>query len=594
MKRAFLCVAAVIAVVASPAAQAFAAETMSVDAAMDAIVTRLYDENTLQELAALDEETILNLIRPEERKALATRHVHFDVNVPVIVSVMRETGQQTVPFWLTESGFEKTDLTVTNTEDWVYEIWQKEFPAGHIGLGINGFDKHRPHYFVAVGPQNTGDEVELTNLFPGEFDVEIMREGAYVYHDWDSLLLKDVPESLEGQKLLTTIRGRARTAHLIGGFRQTPHPSAAQPDQVVLSWVEDPTTTQTIHWRGSTKTTNGVVRYRKVDTAEQFRTADAQQTKLEDLFLANDRFCHRYETTLRDLTSGTRYEYQVGFPESNTWSETGYFKTAPAEDEAFTFIVFGDTQSIEPAKPVIDKALAEFPDAAFQMIAGDVVSTGQYRDDWDRFFHTAQYATMRWPLMPALGNHDVIDGLGAGMWRASHALPSEGPTVHTPERVFAFEYSNAHFLVLDSALSIIDQAPWIEEQLANTDADWKIAIFHFPPYNHEDPYPQIESLWGYLFDKFGLDIAFEGHYHHYLRTKPIFRGQPQPEGSDGTIHLMTIAIPGRKHKLPEDDFVAVQFSGTPVFQAIEVDGNELRCRAIDANGKVHDELVLRK
>lgn len=593
MKQAVLHVVCALALLIS-VAPAHAAETMSVDEAMDAIVTRLYEEFTSDELAALNEASILQFIRPAERDALATRHVHFQVNVPVVVSVMREIDQPTVPFWLSESGFQKTALTVTNTEDWVYEVWQKEFPAGEIGLGINGFDKHRPHYFVTVGPHDPAEDLALTELSPAEFDVAVMREGAFVYHDWDSLLLKDVPEALEGQQLLTTIRGRARTAHLIGGFRQTPYPASALPDQVVLSWTEDPKTTQTFHWRGSTDTTNGVVRYREADSNGAFESVAATRSVLEDLFLANDRYCHRYEATVRNLSPGTHYAYQVGFPETDAWSETGHFRTAPADDVPFNFIVFGDTQSIEPAKPVIDKAVDLYPDAAFQMIAGDVVSTGQYRDDWDRFFHVAQDATTRWPLMPALGNHDIIDGLGAGMWRASHALPAEGPMVHTPERTYAFEYSNALFLVLDSGLSIIEQAPWIEEQLANSDADWKIAIFHFPPYNHSDPYPEIASLWGYLFDKYGLDIAFEGHYHHYLRTKPIFSGRPQPEGSDGTVHLMTIAIPGRERKLPSADFVAAQFTGIPVFEAIEINGKELRCRTIDRDGNLRDEFKLRK
>ncbi|MEZ4904972.1 MAG: hypothetical protein R2822_26070 [Spirosomataceae bacterium] len=51
-----------------------------------------------------------------------------------------------------------------------------------------------------------------------------MKVGAFTYHDWDDLTLSEVPVSLQGQILFSTIRGRAREAHLIGAFRQTSTP----------------------------------------------------------------------------------------------------------------------------------------------------------------------------------------------------------------------------------------------------------------------------------------------------------------------------------------------------------------------------------
>lgn len=567
---------------------------LGVEEAMDAIVTRLYDEYTLDELGDLDETAILDFITAEERDALATRHVYFDVNVPAAVSVMRHRNQATVPFWLPEAGFKKTDMTVTNTEGWVYEVWQKEFPPGRVGLGINGFDKHRPHYFVSVGPKNASDDVQLTGVFPSQFDVGRLHEGAFVYHDWDSLTLRDVPEALRGQHYLTTIRGRARAAHLVGGFRRTPYPSSKKPDQITLSWTEDPKTTQTIQWRTSTAVADGAVRFKPAASNGNVEVVPATHEVVHDRFLANDRYCHRYTATLRGLNPGTEYTYHVGAPGDNVWSEEAAFKTAPGDNEPFKFIVFGDTQSIESWRPTADAAMEQYPGAAFQMIAGDLVGTGQYRDHWDRFFHVAQPLVRRWPLMPAVGNHDVIDGLGADMWRASHALPVNGPDHLEPERAYSFEYSNGLFVVLDSTLSAIDQAAWLEEQLATTDADWKIVVFHFPPYNYEHGYPHIESLWGYLFDKYEVDIVFEGHVHYYMRTKPIFRGKPVKSGERGTRHVVSIAIPNDQMDLPQVPYSEVQFTGTPVYQLVEINGNTLRCAAIDPRGKVRDEFTLRK
>src|SRR5690606_34571587 len=113
---------------------------------------------------------------------------------------------------------------------YTYEVWQKSFPAGEVGLGINGFDKHRPVYFVGVAPKHSGDAVNITPILPQKQLVTVLDTGAFTYHDWDGLVLTEVPEALKGQYLLPTIRGRAREAHLIGAFRRTEFPSTETPD----------------------------------------------------------------------------------------------------------------------------------------------------------------------------------------------------------------------------------------------------------------------------------------------------------------------------------------------------------------------------
>ena len=138
-----------------------------VDGVMDDIVTRLYATKTPAELRTLTQEDILEFITPEEKRVLATRTCYFDVNVPVTVSVIRSASQDPVPFWLEEAGFVNTGDQVTS--DWyTHEVWRKDFPAGRVELGINGFDNERKAYFVCVGPQDPEDTVELSNRYPDE------------------------------------------------------------------------------------------------------------------------------------------------------------------------------------------------------------------------------------------------------------------------------------------------------------------------------------------------------------------------------------------------------------------------------------------
>jgi len=62
---------------------------------------------------------------------------------------MRNVNQPEVPYWIGEAGFKKTGGIAKN-ELRTYEVWQKNFDAGRVKLGINGFDRHLAVYFVCV------------------------------------------------------------------------------------------------------------------------------------------------------------------------------------------------------------------------------------------------------------------------------------------------------------------------------------------------------------------------------------------------------------------------------------------------------------
>ena len=178
----------------------------SVKEVMDKTITRLYKIMDAKQLQKLDNDKVMALFSDDEKEVLSSHHWMFKVNVPVIVSVMRSTEQKITPFWLTKSGFVKTGKTMKN-EQTTYEVWQKPFGAGPVGLGVNGFENFMLHYFVSVAAQNKNDNLILSDFFPVIQYVGILDNGAFIYHDWDELVLEDVPQEMKGQKLLTTIRG---------------------------------------------------------------------------------------------------------------------------------------------------------------------------------------------------------------------------------------------------------------------------------------------------------------------------------------------------------------------------------------------------
>ena len=558
---------------------------------MDNIVSRFYGEFDKSQLDTIGNSFILQYLSEEEKEILASKYWNFDVNVPVTVSLMRDVGQETVPFWLEDEGFQKSGLEVKNTHS-VYEVWQKNYDAGPVNLGINGFDKHRPVYFISVGAQNKNEKLEITPLFPRDQHFETMEEGAFTYHDWSGLTLTEVPEELQGQVLFTTIRGRAREAHLIGAFRETIFPSSPSPDQVLLTWGGDPSTTMDIQWRSDLTIKEGTVKYWAMDSQDTL-SAQAEKFMMEDRLLQNDRYIHRFTAKLSDLSPGTTYGYMVENNDQYT-SPVFEFVTSKAAPSSFSFLWTGDVHNSEIWGEMMQRAHSNHPEAAFYMPAGDLVNTGLHRDDWDELFEYPGDVFARVPFMAVPGNHDSQDGLGAWMYKELFSYPTNGPSPEMEEMTYSFQYQNALFLMIDCTLPVDEQTEWIEKQLAASQADWKFAMFHFPPYNSIEPYQDIIDAWGPLFDKYHVDMVMSGHFHYYLRTKPIKGGKIVESPADGTVYLMSVGTTGKNKEMKDGDYVAYQFGADFLYQHVEIDGTELSYTSYNQEGEPVDSLFIRK
>lgn len=563
----------------------------SVKEVVDGVVTRLYKDLTAQQLDTISEKYILSFLTEEERQVLATKFLTFDVDAPVTVSLMRDSGQKVVPFWIAESGFKKTEMVVKN-EMTVYEVWQKDFDKGEIGLGINGFDKNRPVYFITVGPKNKGETVKISHVYPEKYPLDTMKTGAFIYHDWDSLVFSEVPASLVGQTLFTTVRGRAREAHLVGAFRKTLFPSSENPDQIMLTWSGDPKTSVDIQWRTAIGVKEGLVKYWQENTKDTLSEV-AWGFEMEDRLLQNDRYVNRYTAKLNGLKPGTDYTYVVG-SKSGKWSTPSVFKTEPASDNGFSFIWFGDTHKSQIWGDMAQKALQRHPETAFFDIAGDLVSTGLHRDEWDELWKYSGDVFRSRPLMPVPGNHDSQDGLGAWMYQEMFSLPKNGPEKIDPEMTYAFNYQDALFLMMDPTQSVPAQTSWMEEKLKTSKAKWKFVFFHFPPYNFVEPYDEIMKEWCTLFDKYHVDMVMNGHMHYYLRTKPMFNGKAVATPAQGTIYTMSISIPGKQEEWPDEAYAVTRYQDGPLYQHITMKGNTLLFKCYDPEGNIKDAFTIVK
>lgn len=581
--------AAALLIVSGCARQSSQETFKSVEQVMDETISKLYATLSEEELQAIDQQQALSLFNEEDLKVLATRHSSFDVNVPVTVSVIRSENQKTLPFWLEPAGFKKTGLKMHNSSSG-YEVWQKDFDKGTVGLGINGFENYSYHYLISVAPQNKNDELILSNFIPENQYVGILNDGAFTYHDWTELVLKDVPEEMKGQKLLTSVRGRGKESHLIGAFRKTDFPSSSQPDQVLLTWSDDPASSIDIQWRTGTSVETGQVMFRKTGN-DDIKTVTAEKYEMEDRELMNDRYINRFTAKLKNLAPGTGYEYLIA-PETD-WSKAVAFST-PRQDNSFSFVWFGDNHHKPEFGELHEKAENKHPETAFYISSGDIVDYGLYRNEWDNVFEFSKNVMNKKPFMAVPGNHDNRLGLGSKMFRDLFSYPMNGPDGVPKEQTYSFTYENALFLMLDPTNDVEEQTEWIEKQLAASTATWKFAVFHFPPYNWKEPYPDIQKEWVPLFDKYHVDMVLTGHMHYYMRSKPLNDGKTVKSFADGTIYVISLAIPGRQNEIPDEPYAEVRELKCSLYQYFKIEGNKLKYKSENIHGEIVDSFEIVK
>ncbi len=577
-------------------AHAHVADHPSIHDTMAAILQRFRATMDADQLAKLDAEEAVAALSVEERHILGTEYWSFAVDVPATLYVLRYERQREMPFWLEPAGFEKTSLFAV-ADGLRYEAWKKPYAAGRVGLGINGVQFNEAHYFLALQPQDPDAKLTLSDMYPGRHRATRLKLRAVVHQDETDSRIEEASPELLGTTLVRAIAERGEESQLVRVFRTTPYTASKQPGQVVLTWSGDPQTTQAIQWRTSPEVSEGLVRYQKKGGGEP-REASATLSLLEDPYLANDAINHRFTAVLDGLEAGQTYTYQVGGGTAQAWSEAAEFTTAPANTVPFSFVYMGDAQNgLEAWGDLLHKAQASQPDAAFHIMAGDLVNRGNQRDDWDLFFHSAAGVYDGKQLVPAIGNHECQGDQGPWMYLSLFDLPKNGPEDAPPERAYAFEYSNALFVILDSNLPAHHQTGWLEEQLAGTKATWKFVAYHHPAYSSKPnrDNPLIRKHWGALFDKYHVDMALQGHDHAYLRSYPMNNGQAVESANDGTIYIVSTS--GTKYyELAERDYAAHGMENTSTYQVldIQIQGKRLTYRAYDNEGQLRDEFVIEK
>jgi predicted phosphodiesterase len=294
---------------------------------------------------------------------------------------------------------------------------------------------------------------------------------------------------------------------------------------------------------------------------------------------------------IEGLPSGAEINYRVFSGGVELAPESSFRAPRDGTETRFSFGVIGDTAEGGSVLTQIADRLVE-SGVDFAVHTGDVVYPTGAQQNYDKtFFLPLARWLLRGPVLPTLGNHDVMTSRGAA-YLTNFVVPPNGVT--RSSRFYAIRQANALFVCLDVESSSFGadspQYGWLVRTLAASTATWKFVYFHEPPYSSGHPNHIVRMILCPLFEHFGVDIVFSGHVHLYERTWPIHDFVPSGRGvvyiteGGGGSPLSTF------HQEDYTAFVASRFGYT----GVQIDGGTLTLTAHDPSGSVFDSLVLDK
>jgi hypothetical protein len=318
------------------------------------------------------------------------------------------------------------------------------------------------------------------------------------------------------------------------------------PKNIHITWENEPKSTIIVTWQTPFK-----LFYKPTVTyGKSINDYTNQLTGKSEICIAKNEITLVHNVELTDLDYNTNYHYKCGDPNFG-WSSDYNFNTAPASNKEFTFVSYGDSRSgIDERLRVKDAIKTTNP--AFILHSGDLINYGGSYNQWDIFFENMQDLISNSPLMPSIGNHDLlIPGKISPYFYKFFSLPNN-------ERWYSFDYGNCHFVFLNSEerimniMSFSPQIRWLKNDLQEADENpeilWKFVVFHRPPYNSGTSHGNdtlIRKYWCPIFDEYNVDIVFNGHEHIYERTYPLLNNEitdfntQSYQNPDGTIYVIT-------------------------------------------------------
>jgi 3',5'-cyclic AMP phosphodiesterase CpdA len=390
------------------------------------------------------------------------------------------------------------------------------------------------------------------------------------------------------------------------------------PDRIILTWSQDPATTQSVTWRTDTTVTRPLAEVALATSAPGFVhlasqvQAETETLDARDVDMANVKVNY-HSATFTGLIPDTLYAYRVG--DGERWTEWFQFRTASAQPEPFAFLYFGDAQNdiLSLWSRGIRQAYAQAPDARFIVHAGDLVNRAHADREWGEWFRAGGHIHAMVPSLPAPGNHEYRglteqDEEAGGeqlavFWQPQYTLPLNGAAGLDPETTYFIDYQGVRVVVLNSDQDKQAQAAWLEKVLSDNPQKWTITTHHHPIFSSasDRDNAELRAAWKPIYDRHGVDLVLQGHDHTYARgrTRNVSDGVNLRDDETGVVYVVSVG--GRKQYQFKptrwDNYEAEldrRAENTQLFQVIRVAGDTLIFQAYTATGQLYDAFDLVK
>ena len=357
------------------------------------------------------------------------------------------------------------------------------------------------------------------------------------------------------------------------------------PEQIHLTWGEDPASSVCLSWASAAQAINPRVH---ITQSSGSHTVHAVQRTYTDGL--NGETVFTYHAELAGLKADCEFHYWVTADNDRNRARPfgATFKTAPLGRKPFRWTSYGDLATpntawtlSSPQSAFAVKAVERFQ-PLFHLLNGDLcyanLNPTAQPSVWADFGNNVQASASRRPWMPCPGNHEIEFGNGAqgfDSYLSRYTLPPNGTAFSG--LWYRFQVGSVLFISLSaddviyqdsgafvSGPSPLQPAPstgnppiatgtslyvhgysqgaqtrWLERTLEagsrDHSVDWIIVQMHQDALssskNGNGSDKGIRETWLPLFDRYGVDLVLCGHDHDYERSWPV-RGCNHNVGRD--------------------------------------------------------------